>query len=67
MKTLRDGQALSNAEACKTQHLLRVGVLVVRAVHHLVAVVLRQNVRVIADALDEQVLPLPVEAFALQS
>ena len=47
-------------------HLLGVHVAVVGAVHHLVAVVLLQYGRVVADALDEQVLPGAVEALPLQ-
>jgi hypothetical protein len=48
-------------------HLLFSGGLVVWAVHHLVAVVLRQDVRVVADALYEQVLPLSVVSISLHS
>ena len=47
-------------------HLFLSGRLVVWAVHHLVAVVLCQNVWVIADALYEQVLPLAVVPVSLQ-
>ena len=47
-------------------HVLRVGAGVVGAVHHLVAVVLLEHRHIVADALDEQVLPVPVEARPLR-
>ena len=48
-------------------HLFSVDVLIVWTVHHLVAVVLFQHLRVIAYALNVQVLPLVVKAVFLQS
>ena len=47
-------------------YLLFGGGPVVGAVHHLVAVVLRQDVWIIADALYEQVLSLPMVPVFLQ-
>ena len=43
------------------------GSSVVRTVHHLVPVVLLQDRGVVADALDEQVLPAPVEPSPLHA
>ena len=47
-------------------YLLFGGSPVVGAVHHLVAVVLRQDVWIVADALYEQVLSLPMVPVSLQ-
>lgn len=46
-------------------YLLGVCVPVVRAVHHLVSVILSQDVWVVAYALDEQILPLSMKAIPL--
>ncbi len=48
-------------------HLFSVDILIVWTVHHLIAVVLFQHLRVIAYALNVQVLPLVVKAVFLQS
>ena len=48
-------------------HLLILEAGVIRGVHHFVAVVLLQHRRVVADALDEQVLVVVVEAVPLRS
>ena len=50
----------------QTLHLVFGGGSVVGAVHHLVAVVLGQDVRVVADALNEEILPLPMVPVSLQ-
>ena len=47
-------------------HLVFGGSSVGGAVHHLIAVVLGQDVRVVADALNEEVLPLPMVPVPLQ-
>ena len=46
--------------------LVCIDILVVWAVHHLIAVVLLQNLRVIADRLNVQVLPLVMKTIFLQ-
>lgn len=56
-----------HAVSGEARDLICVDVLVVWAVHHLVPVVLIQNLRVVADALNVQVLPLVVETIFLQT
>lgn len=46
--------------------LISVHILVVRTIHHLVSVVLHKDLRVIANALNVQVLPLVMESLLLQ-
>lgn len=47
-------------------HLISVDILVVRTVHHLVPIILLQHLRIVADALNVQILPLGVKPLLLQ-
>ena len=59
-------RVLKQERASAGAHSLAVLLGVVWGVHHLEAVVLLQHGRVVADALNEQILPAPMEAIPLR-